>query len=69
MESLPLIIITIVVLMYLHKTIKNSVGYVETRSEVLAPMAKLQNKHDLAELTNELSLVTAQATKSTEKEA
>jgi hypothetical protein len=51
-------VITIVALIYLHKTIKNSVGYIETRSEVLTPMAELQNKADLAELQTELDKLT-----------
>ncbi len=58
-----ILIITIVALIYLHKTIKNSVGYIETRSEVLTPMAKLQNQQDLAELQKELDSINSNDTK------
>ena len=73
MEALPLIIITIAVLYYLlpslrkvSSTLENSASYIEERSEVLKPMATLQNKYDLAELQLELD---ALATKPTKEEA
>ena len=56
--EISIVIITLVALVYLHRTIKNSVGYIETRSEVLKPMAELQNKHDLTELELELQALT-----------